>query len=250
MKNKRLMKYLLITFLISWIAWGILGVLVQNNILEYGSIIGTIIFTVGGFGPTISAIILLEDKKNFKNVMKYIFSHKKKSFIYLFIFCILEGVTIGVSSMELNPDMPIYIIPFVFLIILVASGGNEELGWRGLMQPTLERKMPYPIATIITGVIWAIWHLPLWFIEGTTQSNMPFILFAAFAMLLSFWLACIFRNTKCVFYCSILHTLSNVLMSLFVIKVNWILILGLILTTVISVILPKKELSELPINNN
>ena len=45
------------------------------------------------------------------------------------------------------------------------------------MQPLLEEKLNFPIATIITGVVWGIWHIPLWFVNGSSQQNMPFAIF-------------------------------------------------------------------------
>lgn len=240
MENQKLKKYLIRTFAISWISWIILALLVKNNILTFSSIIGTILFMIGGFAPTISAISL-QERKSFKSIMNFIFSNKKKSIIYLLLFCLLEILTIGLSSMELNPELPLYVIPIIFLMCTFIGGGNEELGWRGTMQPILEKKMVFPIATLITGIVWSIWHLPLWFIDGTTQQNTSFLLFSIYAIFLSYWLACVYKKTNCVFYCAILHGLSNLLMSIFVIKVNWILVLGLIIMDIIAILLWYKK---------
>ena len=48
-----------------------------------------------------------------------------------------------------------------FVSIALVGGGNEEPGWRGLALPKLqERYAPIP-ATLVLGVVWALWHLPL-----------------------------------------------------------------------------------------
>lgn len=240
MENTKLIKYLTRTFTISWISWLILALLVKNEILTFSSIIGTILFMVGGFAPTISAISL-QEKISFKSLMNFIFFSKRKSIIYLFLFCLLEILIIGFSSMELNPEIPLHSIPIIFLVCTFVGGGNEELGWRGTMQPILEKKAAFPISTLITGIVWSIWHLPLWFIDGTTQQSIPFSLFSIFAIFLSFWLACVYKKSNCVFYCAILHGLSNLLMSIFVIKVNLILALGLIIMDIIAIILWYKD---------
>ncbi len=41
--------------------------------------------------------------------------------------------------MELNPKLPLYGIPIIFFVCTFFGGGNEELGWRGTMQPILEK---------------------------------------------------------------------------------------------------------------
>ncbi|MCM1135515.1 MAG: hypothetical protein NC400_08060 [Clostridium sp.] len=106
MENQRLKNYLIRTFAISWISWGVLALLIKNGILTFSSVPGTILFIVGGFAPTISAVSL-QESKSFKAIMNFIFSSKKKSIIYLLLFCLLETLTIGLSSMELNPEMPL-----------------------------------------------------------------------------------------------------------------------------------------------
>lgn len=240
MENRKLKKYLIRTFLISWISWLILFLLVRNRILTFSSVLGTILFMAGGFAPTISAISLQENK-SLKSIMNFIFSSRKKSIFFLLLFCLLEILTIGLSSMEINSEVPLYAIPVIFLVCTFAGGGNEELGWRGTMQPVLEAKAAFPIATLITGIVWSIWHLPLWFIEGATQQNIPFLLFSIYAIFLSYWLACVYKKTNCVFYCAVLHGLSNLLMSIFVIKVNWILAIGLIIMNAVAIILWYKK---------
>jgi hypothetical protein len=72
-----------------------------------------------------------------------------------------------------------------------------------------------------------LWHVPLWFVEGASQQNMNFALYAIYGLILSVWLAAIFRKTNSVFCCSVFHGFANLLLSFFVIKVNGLLVLGL-----------------------
>jgi uncharacterized protein len=40
---------------------------------------------------------------------------------------------------------------------------GEELGWRGFLQPALASRLGWRAAAVTTGVIWAVWHFPLFF---------------------------------------------------------------------------------------
>ena len=47
---------------------------------------------------------------------------------------------------------------------------GEEPGWRGYALPQLQARIGPVRATIIVGVLWAGWHLPLFFIPGWTSA--------------------------------------------------------------------------------
>jgi uncharacterized protein len=71
-------------------------------------------------------------------------------------------------------DPPISAVPFSsiasFLVniffLLVATLG-EEIGWRGLALPALERRSSALRASVILGVVWATWHVPYWLLQDT-----------------------------------------------------------------------------------
>lgn len=236
-EKKRLLKFIIITFAITWIAWGSLAILTKLNMFSFSHPLGTIFHIIGGFGPTIATFFVLEEKLTIKSILKFIFQYKKKSMIYFWILAIMEISVIGISSMEFNSALPWYLIPLVFLQAVFIYGGEEELGWRGIMQPILEKRFAFPIATIITGVVWGIWHIPLWFIDGSSQQNMPFLFFLMLGIILSFWLAAIYKKTQCIFACNVFHGLTNTLLSMFVIKLNVILVVGLIIMLAYSIYL-------------
>lgn len=244
----RIQEYLLITFFISWLSWGILILLTNLHVIEFMSVLGVILFVIGGFGPTISAIMCIEGRLDLRKFLRFIFSHKKKTIRYILLYTVLSIAVVGVSSMETNSEMAWYALPMVFLVCTFFGGGNEELGWRGILQPLMEKiiskriknkTLSFVAATLLVGLIWAIWHLPLWFVAGSQQQGMNFLWFAIDAILISFWLAALYRRTHSVFYCMILHGLTNVLMSFFVIKINLVLVVGYLAITIMSIALAR-----------
>ncbi len=231
-KNKTI-TYLIITFSITYTFWWGLAVLTNLNIVNSSQGVFTLLHVIGGFGPTIAAIAVLP-KKSPKEILRFVFSCKKNSFWYLLLFCVMQGLIIGLSSMEINPAMPWYAAPIVLLSATIVGGGNEELGWRGIMQPEFEKKLPFSIATLITGCVWMAWHIPLWFVVGASQQGMNYGLYCIYGLILSFWLATLYKKTNSVFSCVVFHGFSNLMLSFFVIKINWILVVGLILSMVFS----------------
>jgi membrane protease YdiL (CAAX protease family) len=70
------------------------------------------------------------------------------------------------------------VLPFHFLIVATIGGGlDEEVGWRGMAQPLLQQRMSPLPANLVLGVIWSVWHLPLWLDPTSAQSAYPFALY-------------------------------------------------------------------------
>ena len=64
---------------------------------------------------------------------------------------------------------------------LILGPLGEELGWRGVLQDHLNPRMGWLVASLAVGVIWLVWHLPLWTIDSPhAQIALP--LFAAHCM--------------------------------------------------------------------
>jgi len=71
-------------------------------------------------------------------------------------------------------------LPYLLLMIFL-GGGQEELGWRGYILDPLEERLGPWLGNLALGVVWAVWHVPLFFIQGTSQIFVPF---AGFALVL------------------------------------------------------------------
>jgi len=52
------------------------------------------------------------------------------------------------------------------------SAMQEELGWRGFALPRRQQHRNAFDASILLGLAWGLWHLPLYFVLGTGQSEM------------------------------------------------------------------------------
>ena len=50
----------------------------------------------------------------------------------------------------------------------------EEFGWRGFLQSQLQEVLPPWIAAIVVGIMWAAWHLPLFFVGWSSASPLVF----------------------------------------------------------------------------
>jgi membrane protease YdiL (CAAX protease family) len=92
---------------------------------------------------------------------------------------------------SLWPSLP------VLALVYVAIGLVEELGWRGYAQPALQRRCGALAASLLVGALWALWHLPQWWIPETGQAaKWPFAVFAAGTIAQSAALGWLYNRTR------------------------------------------------------
>lgn len=71
--------------------------------------------------------------------------------------------------------------PSVALLFLLVA--LEELGWRGYLLPRLQERYSALLASLIAGVIWGTWHLPLaWYAGGFQASDRPLVYMTRFVI--------------------------------------------------------------------
>lgn len=213
MNNKIALKLVIGSFSLAWLSWG--GIIIANQFgyFKYGTPLFMALYALGGLAPAIVAITLLLKNKIMpaKQLFKTIFAVKQPIRMYLYTigFLVLYfglGTFLGLFEYV----SPIYLSLLTFPIMII-GGGFEEVGWRFVFQPALEKKLPFAAASAITGVIWSLWHLPLFYIEGTSQYAWSFVIFAIGTVGGAFMLAAIYRLSKSVWLCVLFHTLINCL---------------------------------------
>lgn len=57
------------------------------------------------------------------------------------------------------------------LIVLILAATFEELGWRSYAMDSLHARYEYFTASLIFGLLWSGWHIPMFFINGTYQNE-------------------------------------------------------------------------------
>ena len=101
------------------------------------------------------------------------------------------------------------------IIAMVFAGGLEEAGWRYITFSELNKKFNFAISTLITAIIWWLWHLPLFFIPGVSQFQKNFFVFGIVVLGLSFMLSTIRKLTNSIWLCVLCHAIVNSLGNFF-----------------------------------
>lgn len=160
----------------------------------------TVVVVLGSFGPTVAGLLVtraLGDDVRGWVVGMVRWRRPLREYALALAGPPAGGaVVVGVllatgGSLTLERLPPAYLLPAMFLFVLLVGGGNEEPGWRGFALPRLQVATDPLTASLAIGAVWALWHAPLYLLEGGMYHGQPFGWFAvavvAFAVLFT-WL--------------------------------------------------------------
>jgi len=128
------------------------------------------------------------------------------------------------SGKDIPDNIAINISLIVTIPICVITALGEEVGWRGLMYPIMQRIWGWKKAIILSGCIWMLWHLPLviaglYLPDTAVIYRIPAFIIEVFAINVvitwirmksySVWTAVLFHATHNYFDQVILQSLTN-----------------------------------------
>jgi len=179
-KNSSLQKYALpayfiLAYAISWTI-GIPLALVAQGKVEWQ--IPFYVHYLYAFGPMLAAFImtgLTNGKDGIVDIFRRLFRWRMRPVWWLVAFSplaayfvivlalrIIQGTWVDLKLLgEVNflPNLGIGALP----LWIFTYGIGEEIGWRGYALPRLQANMSALSATLVLGVLWAMWHLPIFF---------------------------------------------------------------------------------------
>jgi len=259
--NKQIRNYLVLVFIIAWSSEALIIIGETSGLLQgkIGIIIIYLIIISGaGLTPVYVSAILLYRQKRFTNIRSFfrliIRTSNYRTTIWVTPVFALALFLINLINESYSGNPYYYFI--LYLPLMIFGGGLEEVGWRGYLQPLLEQRFSFFITNFVIGVLWGVWHSPLWLIQSANQSSMNFLSFFVYCISFSFILGLLYKVTQSTLACIILHAWGNTLQGMFTmgylkepldlkISVIWIWVI-LIVITIYSFIKKSKREIESP----
>ncbi len=164
------------------------------------------LFLVGGFVPSLLAIFLTWKKEGLAGLWflgQRIIQFKFGWRWYVYTFLIVTAGTAGqliINKILGNTFNGILFLTQLgsFLPLLTLGPLSEEIGWRGYALGRLQTRWNALTSSLIVGLVWGFWHLPLFMMVGTSQHELgvPFIGFLIKMMAGSILYTWLYNNTK------------------------------------------------------
>jgi uncharacterized protein len=99
------------------------------------------------------------------------------------------------------------------VILSMVSALGEEIGWRGVLVPELAKVMPYTRVSLVSGGIWALWHMPLIFFADYKLPGVPVwygaVMFVIMVVGISFILTWLRLKSGSLWTAALLHASHN-----------------------------------------
>jgi len=170
-----LTRFILLAYLLFWVLLSFTGFMISRDIPEF---MQTVLKNLCAWSPTFAVLIMfrkLYPGFTFKEYMNLHFGRKIKPEAFLISLLLQVGILVLVvlayfmiKGKSLNTISFIGVSTLIPVILVDLSSGavGEELGWRGYMLNLLQRKYVPLKASLIVGVAWGLWHLPLLVLSG------------------------------------------------------------------------------------
>jgi uncharacterized protein len=193
--------FFLLTFAVTWSCW----ISIVTVPIPEETFTRAILLFIGIFAPAIVALSLTawnEGELGVRALLGRMFQWEVSARWYLFAVGYTLSIKLFVTlvyrlatgTWPRFGTVPLYIIPFAILISTPVQSG-EEIGWRGYALPRMAGRLGLGWASIILGIIWAIWHLPLFFLPGSDTYHQSFIVYATQVTAISVAMAWLWKRT-------------------------------------------------------
>lgn len=175
-----LFAFFALAFVWSWTFW----LLAPLTKADYPRVAGGFMLA-GGLGPSLAALAVVAYMSGAAGLRRWLVScvqwriGGRRFLLAIFLPAALMGLAAlihraGGGTLPSSPAAGHIGMAVVNVVLIFFIGGplGEEFGWRGYALPALQARWGWRMASLLLGLVWAVWHLPLFYSAGTVQSQL------------------------------------------------------------------------------
>lgn len=165
-----LIMFFLLSYALTWACW--LPLVANRGDCARLPVSAETLATLGQFGPSTAAVVLGLGGGR-RDFLRRLFRVSVNPLWYVVALLLPPALAVGAIHIQSGltgqrpelvwPDLLGDVAPQLGYILLLGGPLGEEPGWRGFALPRLQAACPR-LATLVLGLVWAGWHLPLWWV--------------------------------------------------------------------------------------
>jgi uncharacterized protein len=180
-----LVSYFALTFGWSWVCW-----LLSPAVEPTSPSLASVLMFAGSFGPSVAAVFVIALTEGRAGLHAWFGRclQRRADWGWMALAFFLPAALMALAvaghialggAIERSPAKGhvLMTVANFFLVLLLGGPLGEEFGWRAYALPSLQESRDWRLASLGLGLVWGVWHLPLFFIKGTSQAHIPLALF-------------------------------------------------------------------------
>jgi membrane protease YdiL (CAAX protease family) len=183
----RLLAYFLVTFLVAWSVWLFAsGLAAPGNSGFFGG--RGPVFLLGVFAPALVALAFTAQAEGRDGVLRLLARIGRWqvsvrwyvcALVYFAILKLAAALVYRIVTGDWPPfgNTPVALMILAITVSMWAQAG-EELGWRGYALPRLAAYIGLGGASLVVGIVWAVWHIPLFILPDSGSNGQSFLAYA------------------------------------------------------------------------
>ena len=184
-----LLKFYLLTYAATWACWTAAGAISRRSEPATPALaaLAGAVFLLGTFAPALVALALTERAEGraaTRALLRRVFQFRVRAQWYVFALGYMLAVKLSVALLHrfATGEWPRfgqeewYLIASAIAVSTWVQAG-EEIGWRGYALPRMSDHFGLATASVILGIVWASWHLPLFLVPGSDTLGQSFPLY-------------------------------------------------------------------------
>ena len=145
----------------------------------------------GSFGPAIAAVamsVAAAGRGGLRELFAPLLRWRFGATMWLVVLLgpvVLVALSVAIYALTGGQVLPVGDLDVatlaIYAVVLLFVGGplGEEIGWRGYALPGLLARTSPLAASLIVAAMWAVWHLPLFWMPGAAQEGSSIVMFVA-----------------------------------------------------------------------
>jgi uncharacterized protein len=215
-----LVAFFVFTYLVTWVSWLVAWAISDGGFARSG--LWMVPFYFGVFAPAFVAVGLTfrrEGGSGVRALLSRLVQWEAKIRWYVFALTYFAAIKLAAAVIHRLAtgewprfgDEPLYMMLAATIgSTLVFGQSGEEVGWRGYARPRLAARCGISRASIVVGIIWATWHLPLFFVPGADTAGQSFPVYLLSVTAISVAIAWLYEHTNgSLFLTMLMHSAVN-----------------------------------------
>jgi hypothetical protein len=203
-----LLKFFFLTYAVTWVCF------ITAVKISYGpvwiapalALVRGFLLLLGTFAPSLVALGITaraEGRPGVRALLRRILQWQVSTRWYLFAIVYLPAIKLSVALVHrvMTGAWPRFgTEPWYIIVVAIAIStpvqAGEEIGWRGYALPRLAGRLGFARASLLLGLVWSAWHLPIFFLPGADKYGQSFPVWTLQVVALSVAITWLYAHTN------------------------------------------------------